>query len=1136
MRLTTLTILALAAPASAGTVNYAAGSLVLPTSASFQDDCGAVSVYGLVYDVLRANTWLAANGYTPITIHYAYNDTKGSPNRCVPTNLDTPPTNDAAWNDGCDFQITNAAGAPVKLVANTNATSSGSDTSVVTIKTTGNADVWPQYASHTVTSSIGYLGGPFIISASDAPTFTKLLQGSLLAKDLYGSTIDFSPFRSNKGACRFGTTHWVNIHRAQVAFSAPTGKDFTATPPRLALLATDRTGATGAIFDGILEDYLRNAGLDFSGAQGCPAGGANLGTSKCPGGGTRGQIFDIFDIVDLEHNLQAATDASGNRLYRMVWMPHWESTATNTVAPNMTEATALANLSAFLDSPGGVMAECASISTLEGAYVHGALGGCPGGFGSYTSCANRASATQYQTCVNDGAGSCAAGSTPWGMNRDVKGYGNSFQTIRNCSDPTTAAGTSCAYYSYPGDPYAQVGDYVWNAQGYGSWWNGNGVVSDFGPNASTGSMYRPGVMPLISAVRSLDRTKLSTAAAARSMVVADLATRSVKDNAPNKANIAYVGGHDLTGTIAGTKLVLETLLQLGFNGTPPAGTTTEVSRASPVATTIGGQPAIVQGTFENVSPAPTAPTVTLAGDVAGFTFPFIKGHLRARAASSISTTATSFSAGTLLFEASIPNVAPTGCGAGAFNGTCRTVFTTNGAALRPSRVFVQEGNADSLGPIIAPGLAHAQWVTMIDRILAGQPDGSGGYAAALGGIDRSTVAVVGQSTFTNTNRASVAYVGATDGMLHAFCASVDATHGCPALGKELWAFMPRGQLALVRTNTTRIDGSPRVADLYGDFTGTGLRSFRTILLFQSTSTTASYALDITDPQDPIVLWERSELGAGLTVGAGMADIVPMAFMATNTGTTAGIAVAGVDVQTGATAWTFHYAYPAPRVAGHQSVPATGIPGGAVTADRNGDGYLTDVVLGDLYGNVWDLSPATGASHQLFSFSSDYKPIGTPPALYSQGGQLYAAFATGGYADLSDSTWGTGSQDLFSVRLSDGHLGFDITLGANERGFAQARVVGTQVFVTTDTGDVNAATYGSGTTGHVYSVDLTGNVAASPFVTISGAGELASIGTTLIVSAGSAQQQLTSSASAATGPSVNSGWFPHVIRRLWVRST
>src|SRR2546430_1422879 len=81
--------------------------------------CGAVAVYGLVYDILRANAWLAANGSTAITVHYAYSPSKGSPNRCVPTSLDTAPTADPSWSDGCDFAIASAAKAPVTLVANT---------------------------------------------------------------------------------------------------------------------------------------------------------------------------------------------------------------------------------------------------------------------------------------------------------------------------------------------------------------------------------------------------------------------------------------------------------------------------------------------------------------------------------------------------------------------------------------------------------------------------------------------------------------------------------------------------------------------------------------------------------------------------------------------------------------------------------------------------------------------------------------------------------------------------------------------------------------------------------------------------------------------------------------------------------
>src|SRR5262245_29806345 len=85
-------LVAAASPAHANTSTaFPANSLIIPPGAAFQDDCGAVSTYGLIYDVLRANPWLVANGHQQITIYYVYLDTKQSPNRCVPTSLDTPP-------------------------------------------------------------------------------------------------------------------------------------------------------------------------------------------------------------------------------------------------------------------------------------------------------------------------------------------------------------------------------------------------------------------------------------------------------------------------------------------------------------------------------------------------------------------------------------------------------------------------------------------------------------------------------------------------------------------------------------------------------------------------------------------------------------------------------------------------------------------------------------------------------------------------------------------------------------------------------------------------------------------------------------------------------------------------------------
>ena len=56
---------ALVAPTLASADNFNAGALIIPSGASFQTDCGAVSEYGLVYDILRANQWLAANPPAP---------------------------------------------------------------------------------------------------------------------------------------------------------------------------------------------------------------------------------------------------------------------------------------------------------------------------------------------------------------------------------------------------------------------------------------------------------------------------------------------------------------------------------------------------------------------------------------------------------------------------------------------------------------------------------------------------------------------------------------------------------------------------------------------------------------------------------------------------------------------------------------------------------------------------------------------------------------------------------------------------------------------------------------------------------------------------------------------------------------
>jgi len=124
-------------------------------------------------------------------------------------------------------------------------------------------------------------------------------------------------------------------------------------------------------------------------------------------------------------------------------------------------------------------------------------------------------------------------------------------------------------------------------------------------------------------------------------------------------------------------------------------------------------------------------------------------------------------------------------------------------------------------------------------------------------------------------RAGTVYVGANDGMLHAFDG---------ATGQENWAYIPAAvvpnlyQLADKNYDTHHqyfVDGSPEVGDVYGPCRPATTRhptpctgsEWRTILVGGlNRGGTSYYALDITDPADPIFLWEVSESTMGYSYG------------------------------------------------------------------------------------------------------------------------------------------------------------------------------------------------------------------------------------------------------------------------------
>lgn len=218
----------------------------------------------------------------------------------------------------------------------------------------------------------------------------------------------------------------------------------------------------------------------------------------------------------------------------------------------------------------------------------------------------------------------------------------------------------------------------------------------------------------------------------------------------------------------------------------------------------------------------------------------------------------------------------------------------------------------------------------------------------------------------------VIYVGANDGMLHAFSA---------ATGEELFAYVP----AAVFPNLHRlhqpdyehryyVDGSPQVQDAYLD------GAWRSILVASTGAGGKSvFALDVSDPDgmsSSDVLWEfQTSEGSADSLGIALTDPV-IARLASgdwvaifgngyNSGDTLKLFV--VNLWTGALIRAID----------------TGVAGGdnglgnVVPVDSNGDRVTDHVYAGDLAGNVWkfDLTESSAADWAVaFSDGGDPAPL------------------------------------------------------------------------------------------------------------------------------------------------------------------
>jgi hypothetical protein len=385
----------------------------------------------------------------------------------------------------------------------------------------------------------------------------------------------------------------------------------------------------------------------------------------------------------------------------------------------------------------------------------------------------------------------------------------------------------------------------------------------------------------------------------------------------------------------------------------------------------------------------------------------------------------------------------------------RTIYTAirPGGALANALVRQNFTRANAGNPATAGSLAWCLQDPQNDN--AGLIDfvrGVGRYWK-MGDINHSTPVVIGPPSedpaymgtgyaefiTTHAARPKVIYVGANDGMLHCFSA---------ATGEELWGFIPynllrklKNMYAVDAANGSRYyahevycDGTPSVADV--QING----AWRTVLVTGQGPGVGStlggglnyyWALDITDPTDPLPLWEVSHTyvsgnrtyrtmgetwstpAIGKVNPGGVARWV--AFMGSgydnDTSYVVGDRFYAIRVDTGevirntpAVTQVDTSSLGGGRSAYRYANIVATIPGSPTAVDLDRNGFLDTVYVGDLDGRLYrmDVTGTNAGQWTLAAIYTDYLyyPIITKPAVWVdplEGGPARARvyFGTGG---------------------------------------------------------------------------------------------------------------------------------------------
>ena len=300
------------------------------------------------------------------------------------------------------------------------------------------------------------------------------------------------------------------------------------------------------------------------------------------------------------------------------------------------------------------------------------------------------------------------------------------------------------------------------------------------------------------------------------------------------------------------------------------------------------------------------------------------------------------------------------------------------------------------------------------------------YVRGAMGEFRDTLEASRYSVYSNAraSQTPTLYVGANDGMLHAFNAST---------GNELFAYVPwavRNRLSNLSTNPYShrftVDGSPSVGDVY--YAG----GWKTLLVSgMSAGAPGLFALDVTDSVNfdeahaaQVVRWEIGDSDADVGYIFGRPIMVKMrdgrwrAISGNGYNSANGHAVLlMVDVETGVTS----------RI--DTGSGTAGMPNGlsaVAVVSTNDNGVADTVYAGDLYGQLWKFDISSGAATgwkvafgtagnplPLFAAASGQSITARPDvARFPKGGYMVSV-GTGRYVDIGDNAAGS-TQTLYGI--------------------------------------------------------------------------------------------------------------------------